>query len=180
MNRKASTVLLGVTLIAIAGFFAWQIPSKINYDKSRNQLLLEAPPLAIHPLDTEAAGFLQSVRESWEVLDHECPDSIFSEISSATGVDESAEGVVRFHAHEIPEYSFFNLRRNADELVMAIALAVALPTSVDQRIYSEEGLCFIKLGETLVEVYEDSDEGLSRTRYWKSTTGENARANDSR
>ena len=55
---------------------------------------------------------------------------------------------------------------------MATTMAVALPMSVDHRIYFEEGLCLIKLSENLVEVYEDSEQGLSRTRYMKAKKGE--------
>jgi hypothetical protein len=169
--RPRSTVILVVALIAIGGFFAWQMAMKTNYDKLRYQMV-EVPRFAIHPLDAEADDFLESVRESWDVQDRELPDSIFSEISSVTGVDESVEGVVNFHTHEIPEYSFFDHRRNAKEGVMATAMAVALPTSVDNRIYFGDGVCFIKLTGNLVEVFEDTEEGLKRTRYSIAKIGE--------
>ncbi len=171
MNRKILIIIFGMVIITIVGFFAWQIPIKQRYDNLRDQLL-EARHFAIHPLDAEAASFLESVRKSWEVHDHECPDSIFSEISSATGLDESVEGVVNFHTHEIPEYSFFNLRRNAEEGVRATTMLVALPISVDNQIYHNDGICFIKLNENLVEVFKDTDEGLGRTLYLKAKNGE--------
>lgn len=171
MNRKILIIMFGMVFIAIAGFFALQIPIKMRYDNLRDQLL-EATYVAVHPLDAEAAGFLESVRESWEVHNLECPDSVFSEVSTATGVDESVEGVVNFYTHEIPEYSFFNLRRNLEEGVRAAIMAVALPSSVDNRIYHNDGICFIKLSENLVDVFEDTDDGLGRTLYLKVKNGE--------
>ena len=169
--RPRSTAIFLVALIAIGGFFAWQLVMKTEYDKLRDRMV-GVPRFAIHPLDTEADDFLRSVRESWDVLDRELPDSIFSEIASVTGFDESVGGVVDFHTHEIPEFSFFDHRRNAQEGVIATAMAVALPISVDNRIYFGDGVCFIKLTGSLVELFEDTEEGLRRTRYSLAKSGE--------
>jgi hypothetical protein len=169
--RPRSTVICVVALTTVGGFFAWQLAMKKAYDKLRDQMV-DVPRFAIHPIDAEADAFLELVRESWDVQDHELPDSIFSKISSATGVDESVEGVVAFHTHEIPQFSFFDHRRNAKEGVKAIAMAGALPISVDDRIYFGDGVCFIKLTGNLVEVFEDTEEGLKRTCYSIAKIGE--------
>lgn len=169
--KRASLIALVVVALLVGGFFGGQIPMKIKYDKSRDQLLEQAPPFATHPLDGEMQAFLQSVRAEWKVHDQDLPDAVFSEISSVTGLDESVHGVVEFHTYEIPEFSFFKPRRNAQEAVMATTMAVALPVSVDQRIYVGDGICFIKFSDSLVEVYADTDDGLRRTRYWKGNGG---------
>lgn len=44
-------------------------------------------------------------------------------------------------------------------------MTVAMSAPVDNRVYTGNGTCFIRLGESLVELFEDTSEGLSRTLY---------------
>ena len=44
-------------------------------------------------------------------------------------------------------------------------MGVARSESLDGRIYFKEGLCFIKLSEKALEVFEDQGGKLSRTLY---------------
>jgi hypothetical protein len=65
----------------------------------------------------------------------------------------------------IPPYSFLNLERNGRETTMAMIVALAVPTSVDNRIHVAEGLAFVKITGRVVELFEDTPEGLRRTLY---------------
>lgn len=51
-------------------------------------------------------------------------------------------------------------------------MATTMATALHHLIYHEEGICFIKLSENLVEVFEDRPAGLSRNLYSKPKSGE--------
>ena len=152
----------GIVVVGVV-FTAWQVYGKVRYDDMRGRL--ETPAFTVRPIDAETAEFIGKVKETWSLHQQENPDPIFAEISSVTGFEENVEGVAKLYTHEIPEYSFVDLRRNAKEAVMAVTLAVAIPQSLDNQFYTSEGIGFVKLGENHLELFEDTDEGLSRSLY---------------
>ena len=81
-------------------------------------------------------------------------------------------GVVEFHTHKTLPYSFFDFGRNAKESLVATVTVIASPSSIDGRVYHADGTCFVKLAENVVEVFEDSENGLVRTLYVKAKSGE--------
>lgn len=134
-----------------------------EYNKIRT--LIRGHELVNYRIGEEEAGFLKSVRESWHTHEKECPDPIFSEVLETAEFEVSVSGVVNFHTHQIPEYSSSDSKQNLREGIRAATIGVARSKSLDGRIYCKEGLCFIKLSERAVEVFEDQGEGLSRTLY---------------
>lgn len=169
MNRRTLLVIAGLVTLGWIGWLALQLPQMRAFAKLRDT---ELPDFSAHPIDAEAERFLGQVRNTWLIQSREEPDSIFAEISAVTGVDETVEGVVAFHTFKIPNFSLFNPRRNKQAAVMATTQAVAMPVSIDDRIYAGDGICFIKLTGRLVEVLEDGKDGLSRTLYVEPNTGE--------
>jgi hypothetical protein len=57
-------------------------------------------------------------------------------------------------------------------------MGVALSQSLDGRVYVKKGLCFIKLNEKAVDVFEDHAQGLSRTLYVDSKKEDKVRGNE--
>jgi hypothetical protein len=134
-----------------------------EYNKIRT--LIRGHELVSCPIGEEEAGFLKSVRESWHTHEKECPDPIFSEVLETAEFEVSVSGVVNFHTHQIPEYSSSDSKQNLREGIRAATIGVARSKSLDGRIYCKEGLCFIKLNERAVEVFEDQGGDLSRSLY---------------
>ncbi len=134
-----------------------------EYNKIRT--LIRGNELVNYRIGEEEAGFLKSVRESWHTHEKECPDPIFSEVLETAEFEVSVSGVVNFHTHQIPEYSSSDSEQNLKEGIRAATIGVARSKSLDGRIYCKEGLCFIKLSERAVEVFEDQGGDLSRTLY---------------
>ncbi|MDA7508577.1 hypothetical protein N9B32_01285 [Akkermansiaceae bacterium] len=134
-----------------------------EYNKIRT--LIRGHELVNYRIGEEEAGFLKSVRESWHTHEKECPDPIFSEVLETAEFEVSVSGVVNFHTHQIPEYSSSDSKQNLREGIRAATIGVARSESLDGRIYFKEGLCFIKLSEKALEVFEDQDGKLSRTLY---------------
>ena len=134
-----------------------------EYNKIRT--LIRGNELVNYRIGEEEAGFLKSVRESWHTHEKECPDPIFSEVLETAEFEVSVSGVVNFHTHQIPEYSSSDSKQNLREGIRAATIGVARSKSLDGRIYCKEGLCFIKLSERAVEVFEDQGGDLSRTLY---------------
>ena len=134
-----------------------------EYNKIRT--LIRGHELVSCPIGEEEAGFLKSVRESWHTHEKECPDPIFSEVLETAEFEVSVSGVVNFHTHQIPEYSSSDSKQNLREGIRAATIGVARSKSLDGRIYCKEGLCFIKLSERVVELFEDQGGDLSRTLY---------------
>jgi len=134
-----------------------------EYNKIRT--LIRGHELVNYRIGEEEAGFLKSVRESWHTHEKECPDPIFSEVLETAEFEVSVSGVVNFHTHQILEYSSSDSKQNLREGIRAATIGVARSKSLDGRIYCKEGLCFIKLSERAVEVFEDQGGDLSRTLY---------------
>ena len=134
-----------------------------EYNKIRT--LIRGHELVNYRIGEEEAGFLKSVRESWHTHEKECPDPIFSEVLETAEFEVSVSGVVNFHTHQIPEYSSSDSKQNLREGIRAATIGVARSKSLDGRIYCKEGLCFIKLSEKALEVFEDQGGDLSRTLY---------------
>ena len=134
-----------------------------EYNKIRT--LIRGHELVNYRIGEEEAGFLKSVRESWHIHEKECPDPIFSEVLETAEFEVSVSGVVNFHTHQIPEYSSSDSKQNLREGIRAATIGVARSKSLDGRIYCKEGLCFIKLSERVVELFEDQGGDLSRTLY---------------
>ena len=134
-----------------------------EYNKIRT--LIRGHELVSCPIGEEEAGFLKNVRESWHTHEKECPDPIFSEVLETAEFEVSVSGVVNFHTHQIPEYSSSDSKQNLREGIRVATIGVARSKSLDGRIYCKEGLCFIKLSERAVEVFEVQGGDLSRTLY---------------
>ena len=134
-----------------------------EYNKIRT--LIRGHELVNYRIGEEEAGFLKSVRESWHTHEKECPDPIFSEVLETAEFEVSVSGVVNFHTHQIPEYSSSDSKQNLREGIRAATIGVARSKSLDGRIYCKEGLCFIKLSERAVKVFEDQGGDLSRILY---------------
>jgi hypothetical protein len=130
------------------------------YEKLRSRI--QGSELAGYPIDKEAAEFLEDARASWKIHKEE---PIFPEILATAEFEVSASGVVSFCTHQLPEYSVSDPEQNLREGVRALTMAAALSQSLDGRVYFKEGLCFIRLSEKAVEVFEDEVQGLSRTLY---------------
>jgi len=136
-----------------------------EYDRIRT--LIRGRELVSYPIGEEEAGFLKSVRESWHTHEKECPDPIFSQVLETAEFEVSVSGVVNFYTHRLPEYSSSDAKQNLREGTRAATIGVARSKSLNGRIYSKEGLCFIKLSERVVEVFEDQGENLSRALHVK-------------
>jgi len=139
--------------------------STAQKEYNKIQTLIRGHELVSCPIGEEEAGFLKNVRESWHTHEKECPDPIFSEVLETAEFEVSVSGVVNFHTHQIPEYSSSDSKQNLREGIRAATIGVARSKSLDGRIYCKEGLCFIKLSERVVEVFEDQGGDLSRTLY---------------
>ena len=139
--------------------------SNAQKEYNKIQTLIRGHELVSCPIGEEEAGFLKNVRESWHTHEKECPDPIFSEVLETAEFEVSVSGVVNFHTHQIPEYSSSDSKQNLREGIRAATIGVARSKSLDGRIYCKEGLCFIKLSERAVEVFEDQGGDLSRTLY---------------
>lgn len=129
------------------------------------QTLIRGHELVSYPIGKEEAGFLKNVRNSWHTHEKECPDPIFSQVLETAEFEVSVSGVVSFYTHLIPEYSSTDPEQNLKEGIRAATMGVARSESLDGRIYFKEGLCFIKLSEKALEVFEDQGGKLSRTLY---------------
>ena len=139
--------------------------STAQKEYNKIQTLIRGHELVSCPIGEEEAGFLKNVRESWHTHEKECPDPIFSEVLETAEFEVSVSGVVNFHTHQIPEYSSSDSKQNLREGIRAATIGVARSKSLDGRIYCKEGLCFIKLSERAVEVFEDQGGDLSRILY---------------
>ena len=167
-------MVLSIFVIVLIGCVG-QVTAKKEYEKLRE--IIDGHELTRHPIDNEAAAFLEAVRGSWKVHEQECPDSIFSDVLSTAGFEVSASGMASFCTHRLPEYSFSDSEQNAREGIRAVTMGVALSKSLDGRVYVKKGLCFIKLNEKAVDVFEDHDRGLSRTLYVDSKKEDKLRGN---
>ncbi|MCH1421259.1 MAG: hypothetical protein L7W40_13235 [Akkermansiaceae bacterium] len=134
-----------------------------EYNKIRT--LIRGHELVNYPIGEKELGFLKNVRDSWHTHEEECPDPIFSQVLETAEFEVSVFGVVNFYTHQIPEYSSSDAQQNLREGIRAATIGVARTQSLDGRIYCKEGLCFIKLSERGVEVFEDKGGNLSRTLY---------------
>ena len=139
--------------------------STARKEYNKIQTLIRGHELVSCPIGEEEAGFLKNVLESWHTHEKECPDPIFSEVLETAEFEVSVSGVVNFHTHQIPEYSSSDSKQNLREGIRAATIGVARSKSLDGRIYCKEGLCFIKLSEKALEVFEDQGGDLSRTLY---------------
>ena len=139
--------------------------STARKEYNKIQTLIRGHELVSCPIGEEEAGFLKNVLESWHTHEKECPDPIFSEVLETAEFEVSVSGVVNFHTHQIPEYCSSDSKQNLREGIRAATIGVARSKSLDGRIYCKEGLCFIKLSERAVEVFEDQGGDLSRTLY---------------
>jgi len=139
--------------------------STAQKEYNKIQTLIRGHELVSCPIGEEEAGFLKNVRESWHTHEKECPDPIFSEVLETAEFEVSVSGVVNFHTHQILEYSSSDSKQNLREGIRAATIGVARSKSLDGRIYCKEGLCFIKLNERVVELFEDQGGDLSRTLY---------------
>jgi len=165
VKTKPLQILSLVILVLLAGYFGWQIPLKKKYDHLRDQLLDPSLSFRVQDFEQDDLTFLETVKKDWDVVAQECPDVVFAEISEAVGFEESAQGVVDFHTYKLAPFSFFNHRQNVNEMLIATTMAMALPNSMDHLLYLGEGVCFIKYSEEVIEVFEDTQDGLSRTLY---------------
>ena len=152
--------------ICMLGFFAWQISLKSRFDNLRERVS-QGAQLKIVDMDESSAAFLTRVKDSWKIQAQEVPDPIFSDIFAITGMPESVAGVAEFYTHQIPAYSFFSPQRNAREATIALAMAVSMPVSMDGKLYKAGGVCFVKITDACVEVFEDTEGGLQRSLYYK-------------
>ena len=166
---------LSIFVIVLIGCVG-QVTAKKEYEKLRE--IIDGHELTRHPIDNEAAVFLEAVRGSWKVHEQECPDPIFSDVLATAGFEVSVSGMASFCTHRLPEYSFSNSVQNSREGVRAVTMAVALSQSLDGRVYVKKGLCFIKLSEKAVDVFEDHAQGLSRTLYLDSKKEDKVRGNE--
>jgi hypothetical protein len=166
---------LSIFVIVLIGC-AWHVTAKKEYE--RLVKVIEGHELTRHPIDNEAASFLEIVRGSWKVHEQACPDPIFSDVLVTAGFEVSASGMASFCTHRLPEYSFFDSEQNAREGIRALTMGVALSKSLDGRVYVKKGLCFIKLSEKAVDVFEDHAQGLSRTLYLDSKKEDEVRGNE--
>lgn len=163
-NRLITAIVFG--LFALLSFSSCRHSNaQKEYEKVR--MLIRSHELVSVPIGKEEAEFLKYVRESWRAHEQECPDPIFSQVLETAEFEVSASGVVSFHTHQIPDYSSSDPEQNLKEGIRAATMGVALSISLDSRIYFKEGLCFIKLNEKAIEVFEDQAKGLSRTLYVK-------------
>ena len=153
---------LSIFVIVLIGCVG-QVTAKKEYEKLRE--IIDGHELTRHPIDNEVAAFLEAVRGSWKVHEQECPDPIFSDVLATAGFEVSVSGMASFCTHRLPEYSFSDSVQNAREGIRAVTMGVALSKSLDGRVYVKKGLCFIKLNEKAVDVFEDHALGLSRTLY---------------
>ena len=162
--RKRLIKAIGFGLFALFSFSSCgHSQARKEYEKVRT--LIRDHELVICPIDNEAADFLKDVRESWKIHEKECPDPIFSQVLATAEFEVSVSGTVSFYTHQIPEYSSSDPEQNLREGVRAVTMGIVLSQSLDGRIYFSEGLCFIKLNERGIEVFEDQAKGLSRTLY---------------
>lgn len=152
--------------VCLVGFFAWQISLKSRFDNLRERVS-QGAQLKIVDMDESSEAFLTKVKDSWEIQTQEVPDPIFTEIFAMTGMPESVAGVAEFYTHQIPAYSFFSPQRNAREATIALAMAVSMPVSMDGKLYKAGEVCFVKLNDACVEVFEDTGGGLQRSLYYK-------------
>ena len=166
---------LSIFVIVLIGCVG-QVTARKEYEKLRE--IIQGHELTRHPIDKEAAAFLEAVRGSWKVHEQECPDPIFSDVLATAGFEVSVSGMASFCTHRLPEYSFSDSVQNAREGVRAVTMAVALSQSLDGRVYVKKGLCFIKLSEKVVDVFEDHAQGLSRTLYVDSKKEDKVRGNE--
>ena len=139
--------------------------STARKEYNKIQTLIRGHELVSCPIGKEEAGFLKNVRESWHTHEKECPDPIFSQVLETAEFEVSVSGVVNFYTHLIPDYSSSDSEQNLKEGIRAATMGVARSESLDGRIYFKEGLCFIKLSEKALEVFEDQGGKLSRTLY---------------
>jgi len=126
-----------------------------------------APCLEAHPIAREEERFLKEVKNSWSVL-AEGPDSeTLLEICEIMDFESSVEGLVQALTHGIPPFSFWDNKQNLREAGRAGALSVieAESLSVDGRIYSGDGVAFIKVRENIIEFYRDSPQGVTCVIY---------------
>ena len=167
MHKPSPFILIVVAaVLAFVGYLLWQIPAKARYTKLLDQLA-QAPRFVAHPMDEESAALLDSVESSWQLHTNDSPDPVFAEIASVTRFENSVAGVVALYTHRVPEYSFFNRERNKRESVLATTLAIALPVSMDSRVYHKDGMAFVRIADSVIEVFEDTDKGISRRLYMK-------------
>ena len=139
--------------------------STARKEYNKIQTLIRGHELVSCPIGEEEAGFLKNVLESWHTHEKECPDPIFSQVLETAEFQVSVSGVVNFYTHLIPEYSSSDPEQNLKEGIRAATMGVARSESLVGRIYFKEGLCFIKLSEKALEVFEDQGGDLSRTLY---------------
>lgn len=165
-----------VFTLCLVGFFAWQISLKTRFDNLRERVS-QGAQLKVVDMDETSEAFLTGVQRSWEIQAQEVPDPIFSEIFAMTGMPESVAGVAEFYTHQIPAYSFFSPQRNAREASIALAMAVSMPVSMDGKLYKAGEVCFVKISDACVEVFEDTGRGLQRSLYYKGQDETSPNAN---
>lgn len=164
MKSRLPIFLVAIAVVVVAGFLCLRLSSKWNYEQLR-ELNAEAPTFAVRPFDAEVAAFLKKVQENGELLSSESPDPAYARIAEVTPWDASVEGVVALFTYEIPPFSFFDERRNGREGAKAAIRIAALPISVDGFLFVGDGVAYVRVSEEIVEVYEDTEEGLCRSHY---------------
>ena len=157
-------LLVGIALAPLSGLSAMEAIKKSEYDQIR-KARAAAPTFVSRKIEDGMAAYLKKVREDWTVETQVCPDPTFAKIAALTWVKESVEGVVSLYTHKTPKFSFLNQSRNVREAVIAATTTVALPISLDSLIHTREGLAFVRLSKSRVEVFEDTEKGLRRTVY---------------
>ena len=161
VSRKAAISLGCCALVSLSS--CGHSTARKEYNKI--QTLIRGHELVSCPIGKEEAGFLKNVGESWHTHEKECPDPIFSQVLETAEFEVSVSGVVNFYTYLIPDYSSSDSEQNLKEGIRAATMGVARSESLDGRIYFKEGLCFIKLSEKALEVFEDQGGKLSRTLY---------------
>lgn len=171
MRRKPIIIILFIAVSGVALFFGVQLPTKQKYEELKQDI--DSPVLRAVTLTDDDRDFINEVRRSWTIHAEECPDDTMLSVFAINDFESDVESIVDLYTHEIAPYSFFKRNRNKKEAVTAATLNMIAPISQDNCIYHTEGIAYIKLGDSLVDYYEDTDNGIRHILYRKPEEGEN-------
>ena len=150
-----SALMLGV------GYLVIQFSVKKKYDERRSAL----HSLSIVEIDDDQ--FLSEVVSSWSVTFTECPDEAMTLALELVNEGNSVNGIASIMAHEVSSFSFINDARNKRELIYMMVKSTIIPETVDGAFHKGEGIAYVQYRYNVVEVYEDTKDGIKKTLYCK-------------
>lgn len=164
-NKLRIIIVLFITFIVVC--LSLQIYEKAKYDEMLSWI--RNPIFYIHPMDEAEHQFIDNVKASWNIVGQTNTNKDFEGFLKRVGHDGTVKTFVYVGSSELPGFSFFNLGRNKRVVDIVNNLDLLVDETADNTIYYKDGLVYLRMkskgSSAIIQVYEDSDDGIKSTLY---------------